>query len=303
MPAQDHEIVTLGHGASALSVVPAVGGGITRFSTGDGRIDWLRPARSDAIAAGDPTGLACFPLVPYSNRIRDGRFPFQGRVVAMPRAETREADAEHGHGWVSPWTIVERAAARLVIEYRHRPDSWPFAYRARQTFVLDAAGLAVTVALTNEGDGAMPCGLGLHPYFPRTPRARLTASVGGMWRTDERALPLALVTPEPGRTPEHGLAVDRVALDNVFTEWSGTALIDWPEDGRRLTLQASGPLGFLVVYTPPGEPYFCAEPVSNCTDAFNLAAAGRDDTGMIVLAPGEHVAATVRFTPAVDHSG
>ena len=45
----------------------------------------------------------------------------------------------------------------------------------------------------------------------------------------------------------------------------------------------SGPLGFLVVYTPPGEDFFCAEPVSNATDAFNLAAAGRTDTGMLVL--------------------
>jgi len=54
---------------------------------------------------------------------------------------------------------------------------------------------------------------------------------------------------------------------------------------------------FLVVYSPPGEPYFCAEPVTNCTDAFNLAVQGRTDTGMIVLAPGEVVTVIIRFTP------
>jgi aldose 1-epimerase len=60
---------------------------------------------------------------------------------------------------------------------------------------------------------------------------------------------------------------------------------------------AEGPLGFLVVYTPPGEDFFCAEPVSNATDAFNLAAAGRTDTGMLVLEPGRSASARVTFTP------
>ena len=299
-PSGNPEIVTVTHGLTTLSVAPALGGGITRFSSEveGARIDWLRPADPSALRDGDPGGLACFPLVPYSNRIRDGAFPFGGRLVTMPRETTREADAEHGHGWASPWAVTARAARRLVIEYRHAPDAWPFAYRARQTFALDAAGLSVTIELSNDGAAAMPCGLGLHPYFPRTPRCRLTASVDGMWRNDERMLPQALVAPSADRDPGRGLDVDRVDFDTVFTGWSGAATIVWRERRRRLVMRATAPLRFLVVYTPTGEPYFCAEPVSNCTDAFNLAAAGRDDTGMIVLAPGESAAATVRFDPA-----
>ncbi len=62
-------------------------------------------------------------------------------------------------------------------------------------------------------------------------------------------------------------------------------------------MRADPQLRFLVVYTPPGEPFFCVEPVSNCTDAFNLHAEGRDDTGTRILQPGDSLAATVRFEP------
>ena len=68
----------------------------------------------------------------------------------------------------------------------------------------------------------------------------------------------------------------------MFTGWSGTARIAWPERGASLVMAAERPLSFLTLYTPAGEPYFCAEPVSNITNAFNLAP-GRDDTGLIVL--------------------
>ena len=75
-------------------------------------------------------------------------------------------------------------------------------------------------------------------------------------------------------------------LDNAFTGWRRQAIISWPERGARLSLDADAPLGFLVVYSPAGEDHFCVEPVSHCTDAFNLAAQGRADTGMLTLQPG-----------------
>jgi aldose 1-epimerase len=51
-----------------------------------------------------------------------------------------------------------------------------------------------------------------------------------------------------------------------------------------------------VIFTPPGRPFFCAEPVSHVTDAFNLADAGRADTGRRVLDPGATIEATIILT-------
>jgi aldose 1-epimerase len=105
------------------------------------------------------------------------------------------------------------------------------------------------------------------------------------------------VPPPPDRDPTSGLAVNRIALDNAFVGWDGQAVVAWPERHARLRLATRGPLGTLVVYTPPAQPFFCAEPVSHITDAFNLAAAGRTDTGMLTLGPGESACATLTMTP------
>jgi aldose 1-epimerase len=296
------ECITIANGTARLAVVPTSGSGIARYWTEAGarQIDWLRPTTPEALAERDPTGLACFPLVPYSNRIRNGCFRFAGELIAMPRSETREAHAEHGHGWVSPWTVVARSADRLTTEYRHAADSWPFTYSARQIFQLAETALHVRIELRNDDRRPMPCGIGLHPYFPRDPDSRLFAEVEGMWRNDPDTLPVEHISPPAPQNPARGLAIDRVELDNVFTEWSRLAMMEWPSRNQRLEMVATPPLAFLVIYTPAGEPYFCAEPVSNCTDAFNLAAAGITDTGMIVLAPGQTISGEVTFRTHID---
>lgn len=294
--------LSLRAGRARLTIAPELGGSITRYWWQDGRrrVDWLRPTAAHALAPGELGAGACFPLVPYSNRIRDGRFTFRGRQIVIPPETMAAAHAEHGHGWASPWTVVEHADDRARLEYRHRADAWPFPYLAWQTFALTPDALTVAIGIRNQGDEPMPCGMGLHPHFPRTPATRLGAAVGRMWRTDAEVLPVALVDLPPGLDLASGLEVDRVDLDTAFAGWSGSARIDWPERHARLNMRASPSLGFLVVYTPPGERYFCAEPVSNCTDAFNLAAAGRTDTGIVVLAPGERLEGEVTFTAEID---
>jgi aldose 1-epimerase len=290
-------IVTLRSGALRLDLAPAIGGAISRFASEgpDGAIEWMRPMSGAAIAAGDVLGSSCFPLVPYSNRIRDNAFAFDGRHVRM---EHPYAHALHGHGWLAPWQVESAAADRASLVFaRNATPDWPFAYRARQDFILAGGRLDLRIELVNAGDRRMPSGFGLHPYFPRTPRCRLHAAVTGLWETDDAILPTSLVAPEAPRDPRIGLAVDAVPLDNCFTGWGGHAEIVWPETETALAMTADGPMGFFVVYTPTGEPYFCAEPVSNATDAVNLAAAGRDDTGLLVLEPGQAASARIVFAP------
>lgn len=279
--------------------MPALGGAVARYASrlGDAWIDWLRPAPK---AANDPEAAACFPLVPFSNRVRDGRFRFAGKQVVLSLDGLPGPHVEHGFGWRRPWTVATHTKDSATIEYRHDAGAWPFPFRARQMFRLTAAALAITIEIANAGAEAMPAGFGLHPYFPRTPACRLEAQVAGMWSVDAEVMPVELLTPPPAdRDPGRGLAVDAVGLDNAFAGWSGRARIFWPERRAALTMEADAPLRFLVIYTPPGGSYFCAEPVSHCTDAFNLADRGRADTGMIALAPGESAAAAVRFAPEI----
>ena len=294
MTGPDSGLVTLRSGATRLEIAPAIGGSIARFcSTRDGApIDWLRPATAQALAGGDPGGMACFPLVPFSNRIRDGSFHFADRHVSLSHPL---AHALHGHGWLAAWRVVERGDDRLVLDYAHAAGDWPFAYRARQIFALAPDALTVTLSVENLGTSPMPLGIGLHPYFPRTPRTTLTAQTGPIWETDAEILPTLLAEPGPARDLGRGLEVDTIALDNCYTAWAGRAVIDWPERRARMIMTATAELPFLVVYTPAAKDFFCAEPVSNATDAFNLAAQGRTDTGMQVLAPKRTMHSTITF--------
>ena len=294
-------VITLNAGRAVAGVAPSIGGSITHYHWIDGarRHEWLRPASRLDLVSGMADRLACFPLVPFSNRIREGRFVFGRHAVQLPLNRAPEPHAEHGHGWQAEWIVVERASDRLAIAYDHPADAWPFPYRARQDFMLTEDELRVTLGIENRGREAMPIGLGLHPYFPRTERCQFSARVDAMWATDAEVMPTALVDADPRFGGGDGLPIAEVILDNVFTGWRRQARIVWPERNARLTLHADSPLDFLVVYSPAGEDFFCAEPVSHCTDAFNLAAQGRNDTGMLTLDPGASLSATVRFRPSL----
>ncbi len=291
-------ILSLRSGPLALDLCPALGGSITALRwahPAGGTIDLMRPTGAASIAKGDIEAAACFPLTPFSNRVRKGRFTFEGRTIALP-ANTSEPHAQHGHGWQRPWDVAMAASDKAVLRLTHTAGDWPFDYVMEQRFQLSKDALTVDLVARNESSRAMPYGFGLHPYFPRTPKCRLTAAISGFWETDNEVMPTRHTPPPATLDPAEGLPVAERSMDNAFTGWRGKAVIDWPEQQTRLTMDASRLFGFLVVYIPPGEDYFCAEPVSNATDAFNLVHE-RGDTGMLVLQPGASVSAQVIFAP------
>ena len=296
------EIVQLRAGSTRLAVAPEVGGSITRYASdrNGSTIEWMRPAPPDAIASRSAGGTSSFPLVPFSNRIRDAAFRFRGRTIQLPQNFRPEPHAIHGHGWRAPWTVTARSDATVTMEYHHPADAWPWTYAAQQTFDLTDERLRVRFTVTNEASEPMPVGFGLHPYFVRTPRATVRADVGRMWQADGNFMPASLV-PAPAQLllDGAGLNPDATTLDNNFVRFGGRALIDWPEWNSRLRIDADPVYACLVVYTPVGQDFFCVEPATNCIDGFNLADAGRTDTGIIVLAPGDTAAGDVTFTPEI----
>jgi aldose 1-epimerase len=296
------DLITLRAGDARLQLAPGAGGAIVRYwwERSGAVHEWLRPATRDWLDGRDPYQASAFPLVPYSNRIREGRFVFDGREVTLPRNRPPERHSIHGHGWQGTWTPLEVSSSTARLEYRHAAGAWPWAYRAEQRLALASTSLTVELGVCNDSATAMPAGLGWHPYFPRTPRTTLTAAVRAMWLTDDEMLPARLETPAPERDPSRGLAADEVVLDNGFTGWCGRAVIDWPELGTRVVMTAGPPLDVLTVYTPPRRPFLCVEPVSHVTDAINLVVAGRADTGLRVLEPGETLSAAVTLTPEID---
>jgi len=294
------DLITLEADATRLSIAPVAGGSIARYwSEHPGRtIEWMRPTPAAALKRRMPLAYSSFPLVPYSGRIRDGRFTFRGRAITLPLNFLPENNSIHGQAWQLPWSVVQQEKTTATIDIRHKADEWPWNYRASQRFTLAPERLTLEMSLTNEGPDAMPAGLGPHPYFVRTPQTTVTAGVQKVWLNDAEVMPLSFADPPADRDLRRGVRVDGVAMDNCFTGWDRRAVIEWPEWQARLTMTADAPLDFLVVYTPPKQDFFCVEPVSHAADAVNFINAGRTDTGLLVLEPGQTLRVTARFDTA-----
>jgi aldose 1-epimerase len=292
------DLVTLKRGGCELQLSPATGGSITRFRQGG--FDLVRPADGAALAARNPRGTGGFPMVPFAGRIADGRFTFSGRPIQLALNFGTHPNAIHGNAWQRPWRVGASQGGRsvtLVLEHdpaRDGADAWPFSYRAAQYFAVDGDGLSITMTLENTDTHAWPAGMGLHPYFTRTPDVTLRAHVEGMWRASDTLVPLEHVAVPPELDFGTPKAMDGLRCDGTFTGWDGYAEITWPEARRRLIIGAPEMLDTLVVYSPADPAVLCVEPQSHAPNVVNRAAAG--ESGYRVLGPGEQLQAEVTFT-------
>jgi aldose 1-epimerase len=306
-------LLHLAAGELRLDLAPAVGGSIAGFRRvwqeggHERELHWLRPATDDGLAQRHPLAMASFPLVPFCNRIRDGRASFEGREIRLPPNHPAEDSphALHGLGWQREWTVQSSGPeqAVLALEIKAGP-AWPWRFAATQTYRLHADGLEVSITLTNQDTAAMPAGIGHHPYFLHEPGTRLTTDTRAMWEADDEVMPTGVAQTDVVRQLRQGALLADLHTDNNFTGWSREARIDWPADGngpaRSLLLQAEAPLDHFVLYCQRGYEFFCAEPVSQCTDWLNLA--GRyapEDLGGTRLAPGETLQARFRLLPSL----
>src|SRR6188474_1847559 len=86
-PSRPEDALLLRSGELELELWPSMGGSVAAFAWKQGgrRIDLMRPATLRALRERDARELTSFPLFPFSNRVKDGRFSFQGRPIELAR--------------------------------------------------------------------------------------------------------------------------------------------------------------------------------------------------------------------------
>lgn len=266
-------------------VVPEAGGIMARLDHGG--VPVLRTMPQGATA---PLAAACFPMVPWCNRIAQGRFVWASRVVTLMPNFPPERHAIHGLGWQVAWEVADHTAAGCVLVHRHDGASpgWPWAYEARQAVALSDAGCTITLSLTNHGEHLMPAGLGLHPYLRRRPESRVRFAAAGVIAVGDDMIPTGetLASDHFGDFGEPlGLGLPQGLIDHCYTGWDGAALIR--DDCGTITLAAEG-AGHLHLYAPADPGILCLEPVNHLPDAVNAGA-------MPLCAPGETLSLTLRI--------
>lgn len=286
------KVMTLKHGDYEIELCPEGGGCMTAFRYRG--IDVMRPATDAYWQTLEPRAASSFPLVPFSNRVADGRAVFEGQSYRFPINMPPEPHSIHGDGWRAAWKVEREEPAKAILF--HEPAKTPFPYICQQTFDLSENGLAVSLEMTNTGDKRVPAGFGHHPYFPRTKGLTLNMPATEVWLPDERQLPEKKV-PIPYAwdfsTARHLAPLD---LDHDFTGGDGGPItMHWSETGIRLLINPDPIFAHAVVYVPPGRDFVCVEPVTHVANAVNLAAAGRTDTGLQTLEPGEMLSGSISF--------
>lgn len=246
-------------------------------------------------------------LMPWPNRLRDGRYSWRGERQQLPITEVPFGNASHGLVRWALWELVERHDATVTVGYRLHPQpGWPHHLDLRTTYRLDDSGLSVTASARNVGVTPAPFGYGAHPYLAigetLLPEVGLTVPARQWLAVDDRKLP-AGIAPVEGTEYDFrdAHAVGTVSLDTAYTD------IEHDDDGRWrvrvsagdrcVTLWAESTFPWLQVFTVvardrKGVPGVAVEPMTCPADAFNSGVAlvrldpGDEWTGTWGIGPG-----------------
>ena len=244
-------------------------------------------------------------LLPWPNRIEDGRYEFEGSVYQMPITEPGRHNALHGlTRWVN-WSAVEHVADGVVMSLvLHPQEGYPFALHLQAEYRLSSTGLTVRTTATNLGTEAAPYGAGHHPYLTvGSVIDQVLLKLPALMRleTNDRLIPTGRLLATKGT------AYDFLELRPIGSLRMDTAFASLVPDSDgviRIYFQAAGgdpsvilwmepAYRFLMVYTPDAisdssrrRRSLAIEPMTCAPNAF------RSGDGLIVLQPGESTSTT-----------
>lgn len=236
----------------------------------------------------------CTVLFPFPNRLRDGKYSFEGKEYQFPINEKHNNN--NLHGFLKEYTpeITIKGAdsnkpslhSRYVYDGSRAYYPFPAEIIVDYTFV-NSAELEVTFRVNNTGKTSMPVGTGWHPYyaignkiddllmlFPESNRVLI----------DERMIPT-------GETPryrnfDNWTQIADTKLDDCFIPLKGgveeVAVKLWSETEKAgIEIWQDKNFGYVQVYTPPDRKSIAVEPMSCNINALQ----SRD--GITTLATGE----------------
>jgi len=294
--------------SQCVRICPEAGGIL--FSYVFGGVELLHTPTSLRAAAGGGTGNPI--LYPTPNRVRNGRCTFEGRefrfsddgkttIHGLVRKLSWQADPprrDEGELVLKTWVDFTPETPTF--------DRFPIRHRLEVEYRLSATGLRMVFAVENRDTARLPFGFAFHPYF-RILGAREQTVI---WVPAERKmeatpdlLPTGVLQKLDGapfdlRQPR---SLSELALDDVYWGMSAArpAGYEARDAGIRVSLPASEHFTHMVVYTPPGKPFFCLENQTCSTDAHNLHAKGlTDEAHLLVVEPGSRISGWVEILPS-----
>jgi aldose 1-epimerase len=195
-------------------------------------------------------------LVPWPNRIEDGRYRFAGEDQQLALTEPSRHNASHGLTRWMNWSAAVHEPDRVVMELLLHPQpGYPFVLGLSAEYRVGAGGLSVATTATNLGDRPCPYGAGAHPYLTvgtDLVDGAVLQAPGTIWlASDDRGIPT-------GSSPVDGTPYDfrrarpigDLVLDTAFGHLDGNEVVlADPTGERRVTLWLDGSYRWLMLFT------------------------------------------------------
>jgi aldose 1-epimerase len=277
------------------------GGGLRELVVGDWHL--LDGYASGTVPAGRRGGV----LLPWPNRLRNGRWSWRGRDLQLEVAGPATPNAMHGLLSAQPWSVLAERPAGVTVGTVLEPRSgYPFRLAAAIDYDLAPGQLTVTVRVRNAGEADAPFGVGMHPYL------HVGADADGGLADAELTVPARTAMVVDGGLPtgesrpfDGGIGrIGERALDDPLTDlvrdddgWA-RVLLRGPAGSLELAVDGSWP--WLQVFSadtlPAGQRRrsLAVEPMTCPPNAL------ADGTDLVVLAPGQAWSGswTLGWTPA-----
>lgn len=281
---------TLRYGSYTASIA-SVGASVRSLRHGDRDLvvpygaDELRPSYRGAV------------LVPWPNRVVDGKYSFNGSDYQLALTEPRRAHAIHGLlSWVD-WSLVEQSDSSVRLAATVVPQAgYPFRLEAEVLYALDDAGLHTTISAVNAGTSAAPYGVSAHPYLVAGEglvddwTLQVPAS-SVLHVTEDRLIPTELTDVSSSHFDfRQERPIGSTFLDHAYTginyDDGGATVAVRAADGRGAAITFDRSCPWIQIHTADKpDPAvsrlgLAAEPMTCPPDAFNSG------TDLIVLEPG-----------------
>ncbi len=262
----------------------------------------MRPTPKEFLTLDSSARFSSYNLAPYSNRIKNNQFVFEGKTYKLQPNWFPEGLTIHGDIRNRP---LEMTRTDNMLEFyfdsRTLEDSnYPFDYTFKTKYSLEGDVFITHLEVQNVGSTRMPAGLGYHPYFVRhflgssaAPLLHFQAS--SVYLTDNSRIPDGASQAIPNELDFSSPASPvEVFVDNIYNDWDGVATLEWVGSGYKMRIEGDKIYGHFVVFNGDPDGTIALEPVSHATDGFNLLARGVPNTGVRILESGEILSGAMR---------